>query len=101
MVEQKSPFLWRDYASRLGLYHGIMHAAGRTRDNSGRRLPGFDIMRARGQAVLKADRAFFEAMRLEKLAEREAIAQSLEDAGRHEEARLVRNRPVPPEWRAP
>jgi hypothetical protein len=96
-----SPFLWRDYEARRGLYHGIMYAGSRTRDEKGRRLPGFDIMRARGKALLRADQAFFEAMRLEKLAEREAIAQSLEDAGRHEEAAIVRARPVPAEWRAP
>lgn len=101
MVEQKSPFLWRSYDARIGLYHGILYAAGRTRDERGRRIPGFSIVRARHTAVLRADRAFFEAMRLEKLAERESIAQSLEDAGRHAEARLVRNRPVPEEWRAP
>jgi len=59
------------------------------------------VMQAQGHAILKTDRAFFEGMRADILAEREAIAISLDQAGKHLEAALVRARPAPPEWRKP
>jgi len=59
------------------------------------------VMQAQGHAILRADRAFFDGRRAEILAEREAIAISLDQAGKHVEADLVRGRPQPPEWRKP
>jgi hypothetical protein len=52
-------------------------------------------------AILGADRKFFEDARAAVLAEREAIADSLEQAGRLAEATLVRQRPAIEDWQKP
>jgi len=94
--------LWSDYATRFGLYRGIVAAktSGLT-DRVGRRTPYAILMAREGDAILRADRTFFEAARAVILAEREAIAASFEQAGQADLATLVRGRPTIDEWRKP
>lgn len=101
----KSPMsgtIFENYTERYWLYRGI--AAATTtglRDRFGRATPRSTLRMQEGDAILNADRSFFEAAKAVALAEREAIADSLEQAGRLAEAALVRGRPALADWRKP
>ena len=100
----KSPMsgtIWSNYTERLGLYREISFARSELRDRRGTRTPYTTIMMREGHAILSADRRFFEAARAAVLAEREAIAESLEQAGRAADATLVRGRPAIVDWQKP
>jgi hypothetical protein len=99
--ESKPSSIWSDRNAR-GRYYGEIVAASRPQvTRYGRRWRPDSEAIKRNYLIDRADKTFFDAMREEKLAEREAIADSLDQAGRHEEAALVRSRPAPPEWSAP
>lgn len=93
--------IFANYSDRFGLYLGIASAKSERRDRFGRATPRSTLMQRQGDAILKADRAFFEAARTAALAEREAIAASFEQAGQGELATLVRGRPAIDEWTKP
>lgn len=92
--------LFDDFEKRRPLYRAL-EARYIPRNNNGSRKSFFTVQHEQWAKIKRVDREFHEAHRNGLIAEREAIIESLEQAGHHAMADAIRARPAPKEWEQP
>lgn len=86
---------YSDPAKRTRILSAISY--GPERDHRMRWISPATRMLNRNHAIVHADKVFFEAMRKETMAMREAAASAAEDAGHPDLALVIRGQKIP-EW---